>query len=128
MNQSVRFERKNQKGKAKTMTWPELHQRAWQLVRDTSQALRDFLMEDDVRRWFKTFLQEFVEATVYIYVLVIIVDRPNPMETSKILRIAFFIGFIESIMLYWNSETHAKIKDGLYNSVGSSLVRNVLSL
>ncbi len=110
------------------MTWSELHQRAWQSVRDTSQALHDFFMEDDVRRWFKTFLQEFVEATVYIYVLVIVMDRPNPMETPKILRIAFFIGFIESIMLYWNSETHAKIKDGLYTSVGSSLVRNVLSM
>lgn len=94
----------------------------------TRQWLRELVDDDQLFEWMTRFFQETVEATVYVYVfLVLTQDAGETLEYGKLARIALLLGLIQSTMFYFNNDTTAKIKDSMISSVGGSILRNVVA-
>lgn len=73
-------------------------------------------LREDVR----TFVREAVEAAMYVYVILLVTDKP--IDIAKIARIATLVGLIQTAMLHFDQETHAKIREGMTFSLGSSFI------
>jgi hypothetical protein len=69
---------------------------------------------------FRMFKREFVEAIAYLGIVAIVADRS--MSVLRLIRLAATVGAVQALVYKFDTQSHLKIKDGLYFSVGSSFV------
>ena len=76
--------------------------------------------ESTVRGHVRRFLRDAAEAAVYIYVILLVTDKP--VDFAKIARIASLIGVIQAVLHHLDQGTRDKIREGMTFSLGSSLI------
>ena len=72
------------------------------------------------RETLRVFQREFLEAIAYLGIVAIVADRS--LSVLRLIRLAFTVGAVQALVHRFDSQSHLKIKDGLYFSVGSSFV------
>ena len=79
---------------------------------------------ETVEHLLKDTLKEAVEAFCYLYVILLISERP--IDLPRILRISLMLGVIQTAMAYFDEEGHVKIKEGMKASVGNSVITSAI--
>jgi len=72
------------------------------------------------RETFRVFQREFLEAIAYLWIVTVVADRS--LSVLRLIRLAATVGAVQALVHRFDSQSHLKIKDGLYFSVGSSFV------
>lgn len=77
-------------------------------------------MKIDAQKFTHRFVKETIEALLYIYVILLITDKP--INVARVCKLALMVGGIQAIVFLYDEETHTKIKEGMHFTVGSSFL------
>lgn len=72
------------------------------------------------RETYRVFLREFLEALTYLYVISIVAEKPTPF--TRLARLALSVGIVQALVYRFDNQSHSKIKDGMYFTVGSTFL------
>ena len=86
-------------------------------------------MTPDNQEILKDFIRESLESFVLILVIFMISDKTIDSESMlKITKISLLLGTVNVGLALFDQESHAKVKEGIKNTLGSTMLASVSGL
>ena len=83
------------------------------------QHQRQHRRRKTLKNFIHQFIHESLEISIFLYVISTVTEKE--LRWSKLVRISFIVGLLQTLIEWFDHTRHVKIKDGMLFSVGSSV-------